>query len=113
LNIDRQNILWDKAYLSLGITDMRGIQDKIIINFNGTSYDANPGLKTADVADSGVSTLIPPLSPSEPNKFSFTLNLNGSEQISLIPVGETNTVKINSSCPRQALMALSCRPPAR
>jgi len=99
LNIDQANILWDKAYLSLGITDMRGIQDKIVIDFNGTAYNANPGLKTTDLADAGVGTLIKPMMPTQPKRFSFALNLNGSEQISFIPVGESNTVKLNSSWP--------------
>ncbi|MDO9265259.1 MAG: cell envelope integrity protein CreD [Desulfosalsimonadaceae bacterium] len=99
LNIDPNNILWDKAYLSLGITDMRGIQDKIVFTLNGSNYDANPGLKTDDLAGAGVSILIKPLSADEPNQFSFDLNLNGSEQVSLIPVGETSTIKINSSWP--------------
>jgi len=97
LNMDSNDILWDKPYLSLGITDLRGIQDKIVVSFNKSAYDANPGLKTTDLAAAGVSTLIKPLLPSEPNSFSFDLNLNGSEQVSLIPVGESNTVKINSS----------------
>jgi inner membrane protein len=99
LNIDPDHILWDKAYLSLGITDMRGIQDKIIIHFNGTVYNAEPGLKSADLAEAGVSTMISPLTPNEPHAFSFDLNLNGSEQINIIPVGESNAVKINSSWP--------------
>lgn len=99
LSIDSNNVLWDKAYLSLGITDMGGIQDKIIISFNESAYDANPGLKTTDLATAGVSTLIKPLSPNEANNFSFDLNLNGSEQLSIIPVGESNAVKISSSWP--------------
>lgn len=99
LNIEQKNMLWDKAYLSIGITDMRGIQDKIDIKFNESTYNANPGLKTADLASSGVGTLIKPLSPSEPNNFSFDLNLNGSERISFIPVGESNIVKLQSSWP--------------
>ena len=99
ISIDSDNILWDKAYLSLGITDMRGIQDKIVISFNKANYNANPGLKTTDLAASGVSTLVKTLSPNEANTFSFDLNLNGSEQISLIPVGESNTVKMNSRWP--------------
>jgi inner membrane protein len=99
LNIDSNKILWDKAYLSLGITDLRGIRDKIVISFNKSAYDANPGLKTTDLAAAGVSTLIKTLLPSEANSFSFDLNLNGSEQVSFIPVGESNIVKINSSWP--------------
>jgi len=46
LNIDPNHILWDKAYLSLGLTDMGGIQDKIIIHCNGAAYNVEPGLKT-------------------------------------------------------------------
>jgi inner membrane protein len=99
LNMDPDHILWDKAYLSLGITDMRGIQDKIIIHFNGADYNAEPGLKSIDLAEAGVSTMISPLTPNEPHAFSFDLNLNGSEQINIIPVGESNAVKINSSWP--------------
>ena len=99
VNIDQKNILWDKAYLSLGITDMRGIQDKIAMSFNGSAYNANPGLKTTDLANAGVSTPIKHLTPNKPNRFSFDLNLNGSEQISLIPVGESTTAKLSSSWP--------------
>ncbi|MDA8126311.1 MAG: cell envelope integrity protein CreD [Deltaproteobacteria bacterium] len=99
LSIDQTNILWDKAYLSLGIADMRGIQDKIVMTFNGTSYNASPGLKTTDLASTGVGALIGPLTPDKPNRFTFNLNLNGSEQLSLIPVGESNTVKIKSDWP--------------
>ena len=99
LNIDSNNILWDKANLSLGLTDMRGIQDKILMSFNKSVYNANPGLKTTDLAAGGVSTLINSLMLNEANNFSFDLNLNGSEQISFIPVGESNTVQISSRWP--------------
>jgi inner membrane protein len=99
LNVEPNNILWDKAWLCLGITDMRGIREKIVLTFNGVDYAANPGLKTTDLAGAGVSTLVKPLSAQEANSFSFDLNLNGSEQISLIPVGETNTVRLTSPWP--------------
>ncbi len=99
LNIDPKNILWGKACLSLGISDMRGIQDTIEIKFNDGAFQANPGLKTTDLAEAGVSTLVGPLAPNGLNSFSFDLDLNGSEQLSLIPVAESNTVKISSSWP--------------
>ena len=99
LNIDPGNILWDKAYLSLGISDMRGIQDKIVIQFNGVAYQANPGLKTTDLAEAGVGTLVAPPASKASLPFSFDLNLNGSEQLSLVPVAETNTVKLTSRWP--------------
>lgn len=99
LNIDEKNMRWNKVYLSVGITDMRGIKDKIDINFDGSNYNANPGLKTTDLAASGVSTAIRPLSVNKSYKFSFDLNLNGSERINFIPVGESNIVNLRSSWP--------------
>lgn len=99
LSINQENILWDKTFFSIGITDMRGIQERIVVKFNESNYDCNPGLKTADIASSGVGALIQPLSPGGVNSFFFSLNLNGSQQISFIPVAETNIVKIQSNWP--------------
>ncbi|MBI4743795.1 MAG: cell envelope integrity protein CreD [Actinobacteria bacterium] len=99
LNIEQENILWGKAVFSIGITDLRGIQDKINIKVNESTYDSSPGLKTMDIASSGVGTLIKPLSFDGINSFSFVLNLNGSEQLNFIPVAETNIIKLNSSWP--------------
>jgi len=99
LNIEKKNILWDKAMLSIGITDMRGIQDNITVDFNGSSYNAKPGLQTTDLADSGVCATLGHLDHDDPNTFSINLNLNGSEQINMMPVGETTTVHIQSSWP--------------
>ena len=96
LNIESGNILWDKASLSVGITDMRGIENKIDINFNEAVYNTNPGLKTADIAPAGVSTQVDLSAPGDTKSFSFKLNLKGSDEIAFIPVGETNTVNIKS-----------------
>jgi len=99
LNIDSNNILWDRAYLSLGITDMRGIQDRIEILFNETAYNTDPGLKTNDLSMAGVCTLVKELQSKKSSSFSFDLNLKGSDEISFVPVGKSNYVKVNSSWP--------------
>lgn len=98
-DINPENVLWEKAIFSIGITDMRGIQDNIDIIFNDKKYKANPGLKTTDIASSGVHCFIP-LSPTgNDNAFSFKLNLNGSEEIQFVPLGETTNLKLKSSWP--------------
>lgn len=99
LNIEQENVLWDSAFFSIGITDLRGIKNNINIKVNESNYDCTPGLKTTDIASSGVGTLIKPLSSDGVNSFSFALNLNGSEQLNFIPVAETNIVKLHSSWP--------------
>lgn len=99
LNIEDENILWDKAFFSIGITDLRGIKEKIDVKFNGSVYNCNPGLTTTDLASSGVGTLIRSLHTEGSNDFSFKLKLNGSEQLDFIPVGENNNVILYSSWP--------------
>ena len=99
VNVVSDHVLWDKAVFSVGIGDMRGIQDNITVTYNGVAYKASPGLKTKDIAAAGVQCAIP-LSPEEPmGTFSLDLNVNGSETMQFIPVGETTHVSLTSSWP--------------
>lgn len=99
LTISPENIFWDKALFSVGISDMRGIQEQITITWNGVAHEVTPGLQTKDIASAGVSSLIP-LSPTTGSAtFSFQLHLNGSEKISFIPVAEETVVELTSDWP--------------
>ncbi|WP_345990766.1 cell envelope integrity protein CreD [Sulfurimonas sp. HSL1-2] len=99
LNINTKDILWENAILSVGITDMKGIQDVIDVTFDTKHYALDPGLKTTDLAASGVSRIIP-LSPADTdNAFSLKLNLNGSEQLHFVPVGELTEINLKSGWP--------------
>jgi inner membrane protein len=98
-NIDPENVLWEKAIFSIGITDMRGIQENLNIKFNERNFKASPGLKTTDIASSGLQCVVPLSSKKNDNTFSFRLNLNGSEIIHFIPVGETTSANLKSTWP--------------
>jgi inner membrane protein len=94
-----RDVLWDKALFSLGITDMRGIQDTIEVVFNKQKYGVNPGLKTQDIAAAGVSSPIALADRRQENTFSMQLNLNGSEQLQFVPMAEETSVSLTSSWP--------------
>jgi len=97
VNISSEDVLWDKAVFSIGITDMAGIKEAVVVRFNNQDFKATPGLKTTNIASSGVQASIP-LSPSNKhNSFSFRLDLNGSQQLHFSPVGETTNLTLNSS----------------
>lgn len=97
--IDPDHVLWDQAVFSVGISDMRGIRDTISVTCGEATYKAGPGLKTTDIASSGVQCAIP-LSPDRAKTpFSLRLKLNGSEELHFIPVGETTRVTLASSWP--------------
>jgi inner membrane protein len=97
--IDEAEILWDKAVLSLGIPDMRGIKENIVLKWNNEELSFNPGVESTDVVASGISTYIDLSNKKNEDvkNFSFHLNLRGSEDIYFSPLGKNTTVQIHSN----------------
>jgi len=100
LDISQENILFDKAIISLGISDLRGIENQISLKWTDKNLILNPGAETNNLFDSGISTLIN-LSDSENVKYHFAIdiNLKGSQLLYFVPVGEVTDVNISSFWP--------------
>ena len=92
LRIPPEDIQWAGAFISLGVSDMRGITDRIGASFGGKALDMEPGLETADVIESGVSSGIPLDGSDTERTFHFAISLNGSSYLRFVPVGKTTTV---------------------
>lgn len=97
--IPAEDIMWDNAFVALGISDMRGIREPIQGTFDGRSLSIEPGVETADVVAAGVSAPVALEDSTPGHDFRFVLNLNGSQQLSFIPVGRTTSVAARSSWP--------------
>ena len=95
-DFDNYDFLFDKAYVSLGLSDMKGIQDLIQIKWNNKNYTAQPGLPTGEVLNSGVNAIVE-IDQKKENIFSITINLNGSGGLFFIPVGKESKTDIKSS----------------
>lgn len=97
--IDKNNILWDDAFISLGLSDLRSIQENISLKWNDKQYYFNPGIESSDVIGNGISTRVP-INQSDSLKtkidFSLNLNFNGSSGLNFIPLGKLTKVSINS-----------------
>lgn len=96
IKADSNKILWDEALLFVGIPDMRGINKTIQINWNEEIKDANPGIKTTDIVNSGVSIPVK-LNSDGLNNYSFNLDLKGSENLFFIPVGKETNITLSSN----------------
>jgi inner membrane protein len=92
LRLAPEDILWQDAFISLGISDMRGIRERISAAFDGNSLSMEPGVETADVIKSGASAGIKLEKTHQSYPFHFDLDLNGSRNISFCPVGKVTTV---------------------
>lgn len=98
LNIDPKDVLWEKAFVGLGISDLRGVKEQVKIKWNGSENLFNAGLETNQVIESGISANVPirPDSVSQIFDFQFDLKLNGSYWLYFAPVGKESIVDLNS-----------------
>jgi inner membrane protein len=94
LGLKPENINWDKAFVSLGITDLKGIKEAVKLNVNDQLLVVNPGIPNNDILTSGVSAVLP--IDKENYNFRCELNLNGSTQLSFLPFGKSTTVSLTS-----------------
>ncbi|MBN4062411.1 cell envelope integrity protein CreD [Bacteroidales bacterium AH-315-I05] len=98
--IKDENIIWNDAFVSLGLSDLRGIQENVSFKWNDEQYDFNPGIETNDVISTGISCRIP-IQPTDTSstdwKFSLDLNFNGSSSLNFIPIGKSTNVSIKST----------------
>ncbi|MGH1366371.1 MAG: cell envelope integrity protein CreD [Calditrichia bacterium] len=97
LNIPEDDLLLEDAFISLGISDMSGINDLIYFNWNSSKLEASPGIKTNDVLGSGISSPIPLSKNENSYRFAATIDLNGSETLSFSPIGKETKAKVSAN----------------
>lgn len=99
LGVAQSDIYWSDAFISIGIPDMRGIQESIAMRWNNQEILFEPGIKTTDNYKSGISAkaAVNHFDPKGKYPFALNLNLNGSKELDFIPIGKTTNIKLASS----------------
>ncbi len=122
-DIAPESIVWKDAKLCLGITDYKGIEEKVSIQFNGARVDVAPGLPikltevistTAPASENGsennvakqetresiglsAPVTLSVLDLAKPLSFAFEIKLKGSEQLHFMPLSANSNYTIKSS----------------
>jgi len=94
--VSEKNILWNEAFVNIGISDLRSIQENIQLNWNEQKVNFDAGLPTNDIIYKGISTSVILDSTNSKYKFSLELDLNGSSSLNFVPIGKTTIVDIKS-----------------
>jgi inner membrane protein len=91
----------EKAYLSIGLEDLRGIGNQTSFLLNGQSYEIEPGLYNNDLIDKGIHIPVSISKLKETGKLEFwiDLELKGSTDLFFTPVGKKTTVNLSSTWP--------------
>lgn len=97
LGILPENLLLDQAFISLGISDLKGIKSAVVLKQNGNKSNVfGPGIPVKDLLESGISTQIP-VNLNEKMTVSCVMDLNGSKRLSFTPIGKETIVDLQSS----------------
>lgn len=94
-------VLWQEAYLAVGIPDMRGVRAKVDLDWGGQELPLAPGGVEEGLWKTGLKTdaEVPGLAAGKESQvyaFRFQLGLNGSSELRLLPFGEQTTFHLIS-----------------
>jgi len=98
--IEEKDVLYNLASLSFGISDLRGVEERIKVAFDEQSGYFNPGIKSSQVAKaikSGVSMPAGFDAAKEAINFNFSLKLRGSQSLFFLPYGKESVVNMHSN----------------
>lgn len=109
-DIEPYQILWDRATLTIGLSELKGIQDISAFQWNGNPASLRPGEKTAPGIYGLAACLFPDRKPDttldpafngfkDANRFNIVFNLNGSSEIRFAPAANTTKVAVTSPWP--------------
>ncbi len=88
---------WNEAFFTVGITDLRGIKENVVLTMNSTKFSAKSGVRSKDVVASGI-TFLPEITDQQQQyPFSYSLDLNGSSELRFVPLGKHTEVKLQSA----------------
>ena len=94
------DILWDQAYLSLGISDMRGIRKEVRVVWADRSLVLSPGGGVTGLWTTGLRVPISGLGKLPERAglpFAFDLAFQGSQSLQFLPVGKQTTATLRST----------------
>ncbi|WP_345954519.1 cell envelope integrity protein CreD [Mucilaginibacter sp. PAMB04168] len=100
LQIDSSSIMYDKARLVFGISDLKGLSSNPTIKVQNQTLAVDPVLNNGDMLDNGLQAAVN-LTTVTGNQipFSFVLDLKGSEALNFLHTGKTTQVEVNGNWP--------------
>lgn len=90
-------ILWKEAFITLGISDLKGIRNISRAICGDQPLTAEPGLLTQGLVQAGFTFRMPLSADGSGLHFALDASLNGSEELRVAPLGKQTNVTARSS----------------
>ena len=97
--VDSSSLQLSDAKICFGISDYKGIEDKVSVTFNNVQYELSPGLPAKDIDSIGLSAPVQ-LSADDLSKtavFNYSLNIKGSGRLHFLPLSGNSSFALRST----------------
>ena len=95
LGISEDDLIYDKATLIFGLTDMKGLKNNPVLTIQGQDFNAEPAISDGTPFEKGLQANFP-LQKGQGFAFSYRLDLKGSNALNFLHTGKTTDVEVNS-----------------
>lgn len=95
--IEPNQIIWDRAHMTVRISDARVITNQVSLTWNGEPIGFMPGVGEYGGGHTGIHANLENRFDEERFTFAFPLNLNGSQGIFFAPFGRDTNVNLQSN----------------
>ncbi|GAB2704876.1 cell envelope integrity protein CreD [Mucilaginibacter koreensis] len=93
--IKPEDLQTGKAYITFGLSDLKGLKSNPVIHLKGQSVNVQPVFGEQALFNNGLQANIT-LPDTDNFNFNFTLDLNGSEALNFLHTGKTTDVVVTS-----------------
>ncbi len=98
LGDDITNYEFKTAYIAIGISDIRGIENSLKLTWNEQKFTAEPGAQLPSLGN-GIHIKLDALEAGKAYDFSLNLQLQGTGQLNLTPLGKETHMTLTSDWP--------------
>lgn len=101
LPVPAESLLWNQAFVSMGIPDLRGIQEAVRLKWAGRDTSFDPGTVTDQLYATGIHTAVKldQALRAQPIGFELALSLKGNQQLFFVPVGKETRIQLSAPWP--------------
>jgi inner membrane protein len=94
VGIEASAVDWKRAYVAVGVSDARAIQQATTLSWNDQRAEFLPGTGDFSAATTGIHAAVDVAETTQRVRFSFPLSLNGSIGLKVVPFGQNTVVEL-------------------
>ncbi len=101
LNIRPEDIIWNEAFVKFNLADVKGLNEEMLLRWNNQQLNLSPQSFNDNSGSNGLTATLPLNEAGQIGAINFSseIDINGSEQLMVTPVGKSTSVTIQSTWP--------------